>query len=185
MGLSLLFPVLNAIIINNHSNFLPAATTIATRDFLYGLTVSIFMTCWFFGAAILGDLSDTLGRKNALLLCLIGSFLDYLLSAFAVGIHSLTFLILGRVIAGFTAGSQPIPEAAIVDVSSEAYKARNIGLILLAILFGFIIGPIIGGVLSDSRFVSWFGFSTPLYFASLISLINAFLLGWLFDETFQ
>ncbi|AML48313.1 hypothetical protein AYM02_02945 [Coxiella burnetii] len=82
--------------------------------------------------------------------CLIGSFLGYLLSAFAVGIHSLTFLILGRVIAGFTAGSQPIAQAAIVDVSSEAHKARNIGLILLAISLGFIIGPIIGGVLSDS-----------------------------------
>ncbi|WP_197694347.1 MFS transporter [Coxiella burnetii] len=185
MGLSLLFPVLNAIIIDNHSNFLPAATTLATRDFLYGLTVGIFMICWFFGAAILGDLSDTVGRKKALLVCLIGSFLGYLLSAFAVGIHSLTFLILGRVIAGFTAGSQPIAQAAIVDVSSEAHKARNIGLILLAISLGFIIGPIIGGVLSDSQFVSWFGFSTPLYFASLISLINAFLLGWLFDETFQ
>ncbi|WP_264769396.1 MFS transporter [Coxiella burnetii] len=111
--------------------------------------------------------------------------MGYLLSAFAVGIHSLTFLILGRVIAGFTAGSQPIAQAAIVDVSSEAHKARNIGLILLAISLGFIIGPIIGGVLSDSQFVSWFGFSTPLYFASLISLINAFLLGWLFNETFQ
>nr|WP_280124376.1 hypothetical protein [Coxiella endosymbiont of Ornithodoros amblus] len=64
-----------------------------------------------------------------------------------------------------------------MDVSSEVYKARNISLILLLISFGFIIGPIIGGVLLDSRFVSWFWFSTPLYFVSLISLINAFLLG--------
>nr|WP_273700676.1 MFS transporter [Coxiella burnetii] len=144
MGLSLLFPVLNAIIIDNHSNFLPAATTLATRDFLYGLTVGIFMICWFFGAAILGDLSDTVGRKKALLVCLIGSFLGYLLSAFAVGIHSLTFLILGRVIAGFTAGSQPIAQAAIVDVSSEAHKARNIGLILLAISLGLSSGPSLG-----------------------------------------
>ncbi|WP_048874817.1 hypothetical protein [Candidatus Coxiella mudrowiae] len=60
-----------------------------------------------------------------------GSFLSYLLSAFAVVIHSLVFLILGRVIATFTAGSQPIVQAAIVDVSSEEHKARNIGLILL------------------------------------------------------
>ncbi|ATN85195.1 hypothetical protein AYO29_01045 [Coxiella burnetii str. Schperling] len=102
------------------------------------------MICWFFGAAILGDLSDTVGRKKALLVCLIGSFLGYLLSAFAVGIHSLTFLILGRVIAGFTAGSQPIAQAAIVDVSSEAHKARNIGLILLAISLGLSSGPSLG-----------------------------------------
>ncbi|MBT8506531.1 hypothetical protein B1F79_02900 [Coxiella-like endosymbiont of Rhipicephalus sanguineus] len=114
-----------------------------------------------------------------------GSFLGYLLSVFSLVIHSLVFLILGRVIAGFTAGSQPIVQAAIVDVSSEEHKARNIGLILLSISLDFIIGPIIGGVLSDSRFVNWFGFSTPLYFSSLISLFNAFLLCCLFKETFK
>ncbi len=185
MGLSLLFPVLNGIIIDAKSTFLPAATSIATRDLLYGLIVGIFMICWFFGAAILGDLSDTVGRKKSLLICLIGAFLGYLLSAVAVVEQSLTFIIVGRIIAGFTAGSQPIAQAAIVDVSAPEHKARNIGLILLAISIGFIAGPIIGGALSDSRVVSWFNFSTPLYFAAIISLINAFLLMWMFKETFQ
>src|SRR3990167_1409043 len=84
MGLSLLFPVLNSIIIDTNSNFLPATLSMPTRNFLYGLTVGIFMICWFFGAAILGDLSDTVGRKKALMICLIGSFFGYLLSAMAV-----------------------------------------------------------------------------------------------------
>ena len=184
MGLSLLFPVLNSIIVDPASHFLAASTSVSTRDFLYGLTVGIFMICWFFGAAILGDLSDTVGRKKALLICLLGAFLGYLLSAFAVLGQSLTFLIVGRVIAGFTAGSQPIAQAAIVDVSTPERKARNIGFILLALSLGFVLGPIIGGVLSDHRLVSWFSFSTPLYFAAFISLVNAFLLWWLFEETF-
>src|SRR3990167_4007267 len=84
MGLSLLFPVLGSIIIDTHSHFLPATVSISMRDFLYGLTIGIFMICWFFGAAILGDLSDTIGRKKALMVCLIGSFFGYLLSAMAV-----------------------------------------------------------------------------------------------------
>jgi len=113
-----------------------------------------------------------------------GSFLGYLMSAFAVLGHSLVFLILGRVIAGFTAGSQPIAQAAIVDVSTPERKARNIGLILLALSLGFVFGPIIGGVLSDNKLLGWFNFSTPLYFASLISLFNAFLLWFFFQETF-
>ncbi len=183
MGLSLLFPVLNSIIIDVHSNFLPAAASESTRNFLYGLTVSIFMICWFFGATILGDLSDKTGRKKALLICLVGAFAGYLLSALAVVGQSLSFLILGRVIAGFTAGSQPIAQAAIIDISPPEHKARNIGLILLAIALGFTIGPVIGGFLSDNKFVSWFSFSTPLFFASLISLLNAFLLCGLFKET--
>jgi len=143
------------------------------------------MICWFFGAAILGDISDTIGRRKALLICLIGAFFGYFLSAIAIIVKSLGLLIFGRVIAGFTSGSQPIAQAAIVDVSSPVHKARNIGLILLAVSLGFVFGPIIGGVLSDSNIVSWFSFSTPFYFASFISLFNAFLLWMTFKETFM
>lgn len=186
MGLSLLFPVLNSIIIDvNNSDFLSSTVTMGTRDLLYGLIVGIFMICWFFGAAILGDLSDTIGRKKSLMICLIGAFLGYLLSAMAVVAHSVLFLIIGRVIAGFTAGSQPIAQAAIVDVSPPLHKARNLGLIFLGISLGFVIGPIIGGVLSNNHLVSWFSFATPLYFAATISLLNALLLWWLFHETFE
>lgn len=184
MGLGLLFPILNTIIIDPASVFLPIGTTVVTRDFLYGLTVGIFMICWFFGAAILGDLSDTVGRKKSLMICLMGSFFGYSFSAIAIIFHSLLVLILGRVIAGFTAGSQPIAQAAIVDVSGEEHKARNIGLILLAVSLGFVFGPIFGGILSDQALVSWFTYSTPLYFASFISLLNAILLWLFFEETF-
>jgi predicted MFS family arabinose efflux permease len=168
-----------------NSDFLSSAVSIGTRDLLYGLIIGIFMICWFFGAAILGDLSDTIGRKKSLLICLVGAFLGYLLSAVAIVAHSILFLIIGRVIAGFTAGSQPIAQAAIVDVSPEEHKARNLGLIFLGISLGFVIGPIIGGLLSNNHLVSWFSFATPLYFAALISLLNALLLLWLFHETFN
>ncbi|KTC78239.1 MFS transporter [Legionella brunensis] len=184
MGLGLLFPILNTILVEPDSGFLSASTSLGLRDFYYGLTIGIFMICWFFGAAILGDLSDNVGRKKSLMICLIGSFLGYSLSAIAILLHSFWLLILGRIIAGFTSGSQPIAQAAIVDVSTEEYKARNIGLILLAVSLGFVFGPIFGGLLSDSHLVSWFGFQTPLYFAAFLSLINALLLQWSFAETF-
>ena len=71
MGLSLLFPVLNSIIIDTHSDFLLSTVSMTMRNFLYGMTVGIFMICWFFGAAFLGDLSDMIGRKKALMICLL------------------------------------------------------------------------------------------------------------------
>lgn len=184
MGLGLLFPILNAILVDPNTPFLTQALTINERQTLYGLTVGVFMICWFFGAAILGDLSDTVGRRKSLLICLCGAFLGYLISAIAVILHSLLLLMFGRIIAGFTAGSQPIAQAAIIDISSEENKPRNIGLILLAISLGFVFGPIIGGILSDKNLVRWFDFSTPLYFASIISLLNALLLWVFFKETF-
>ena len=61
---------------------------------------------------------------------------------------------------------------------------RNIGYILLALSLGFIVGPLLGGILSDKHIVSWFNFAVPFYFAAIISLINMGLLWWLFNETF-
>ena len=185
MGLSLLFPIINSLIIDTSSSFLSPSVALPTREFLYGFIISIYMLCWFFGAAILGDVSDVAGRKKALMTCLIGAGLGYLLSGFAVNSGALIWLVLGRVVAGLTAGSQPIAQAAIVDVSTPQSKARNIGLILLSISLGFVLGPLIGGVLSDNQFVHWFNFSTPLYFAAALSFVNAFLLHGLFKETWQ
>ncbi len=185
MGLGLLFPILNILFINSSSHFLPSNLSSDARNYLFGLTVAIFMLAWFFGAAYLGDLSDAVGRKKSLLIALIGSFIGYLVSGLAVGIHSLVFLIIGRVIAGFTAGSQAIAQAAIIDISTPDMKARNIGLILLFASLGFIFGPICGGFFSSSAIYSGFTLATPLYFAALISLLNAALLYGLFEETFH
>ncbi len=185
MGLGLLFPILNTILLEPQADFLSSQISTSLRAMYYGFTVGIFMICWFFGAAILGDLSDNIGRKKALLICLIGSFLGYFISAIGIIGHSFLILISGRIVAGFTAGSQPIAQAAIVDVSSDSDKARNIGLILLSVSLGFVFGPIFGGLLSEPKLVSWFSFETPMYFASALSLLNAFFLYWFFQETYK
>ena len=122
MGLSILFPILSIIITNPSTHFLSTSYSADIRNILYGLVVGIFMLCWFFGAAILSDLSDKIGRKKSLLICLIGSFLGYLLGGFAITVHSVWLLVLGRVIDGFTAGSQPIAQASVVDLSTEKNK---------------------------------------------------------------
>jgi len=185
MGLGILFPILSSMIIDSSSQFLPHATTIFTREFLYGAIIGIYMICWFFGAAMLGDLSDIIGRKKSLLICLVGACIGYAISGVAIYFHSIIFLIVGRIIAGFTAGSQPIAQAAIVDISTEKNKARNIGFILLAVSLGFVFGPMAGGILSDPRIVSWFNFATPMYFAAIFSFLNALLLKFTFEETFE
>lgn len=183
MGLGLLFPIINTILIEPNAGFLAEGTSDVLRNFYYGLTIGIFMICWFFGAAILGDLSDSIGRKKSLMICLIGTFFGYFLSAIAIICHSFWILILGRMIAGFTAGSQPIAQAAIIDVSSDEHKSRNIGFILLSISLGFVFGPIFGGLLSNPELVSWFSFTVPMYFAAALSLFNAVILALTFEET--
>lgn len=183
MGLGLVFPILNNLIVDPHSYYVAATLTDTTRNFIFGGIVASFMLSWFFGAPFLGDLSDNIGRKKSLMICLLGAMIGYLISGLGVTLNSMSLLIIGRIIAGFTSGSQPIAQAAIIDLSDPLHKTRNISFILLALSLGFIFGPLAGGVLSNKDIVSWFNFSLPFYFAAFISLVNALLLHKLFKET--
>jgi len=185
MGLGLVIPMLNTLITSPASGFFDHVVAEDRRNFLFGLTMSLFMMCWFFGAAYLGDLSDAIGRKKSLIIALVGNFAGYLISAIGVCFHSITVLIIGRMIAGFTSGSQSIAQAAIIDLSSQEMKTRNLGLILFAASLGFILGPMFGALLSDSRIYHGFGLVTPLYFAAIIAFLNIIFLLWLFKETFE
>src|SRR5260221_8748022 len=172
MGLGLLFPILNTLLVDPQAGFINVNLNLSMRHFAFGATISIYMLCWFFGAAYLGDLSDIIGRKKSLLISLAGSSIGYFIAGIAVGFHSLTLLILGRIIAGFTAGSQSIAQASIIDISTPEHKTRNIGYILFFCSIGFICGPLCGTFFSNNHIVSWFNFTTPFYFASIVSLVN-------------
>lgn len=185
MGLGLVFPLLNSIIIDPNSGFLPHNFSEHLRNIIFGITIGSFMIAWFFGASFLGDLSDQIGRKKSLAICLWGSFFGYLLSALGVSIESYWLMLLGRVIAGFTAGSQAIAQASIVDLSPQEHKARNLGYIFLAMSLGFIVGPLMGGILSDHTLVAWFNFAMPFYFAAVVAFLNIGLLYRYYKETFN
>jgi len=143
MGQGLVFPIINTLMMDPQQSFLPASTTLATRHFNYGLVIGIFFLSWFLGAAYISKLSDSIGRKNAIMICLAGAIVGYVITILSLYMDSLWLLILGRAITGFTAGNQPIAQAAMVDASKdEAEKARNMGFIVAGISAGLVGGPI-------------------------------------------
>ena len=77
MGLGIVFPILNGILQSPASHFFSSAFSAQERSFLYGIVIMVFMLCWFVGSTVLGDFSDKVGRKRALMLCLGGSALGY------------------------------------------------------------------------------------------------------------
>lgn len=184
MGLGLVFPILNNLIVDPTSQY-GMLLSETGRNFLFGTIVAIFMLCWFVGAPFLGDLSDNIGRKKSLMICLVGAAFGYLISALGVTANSLALLIIGRMIAGFTSGSAPIAQAAIIDMSVPETKTRNISWVLLSQSCGFILGPLVGGIFSNNKLVSWFNYSLPFYFAGGISLLNVVLLNIFFKESFN
>ena len=129
--------------------------------FAYAITQFIF-------APIIGSLSDKFGRRPIILISLFGFSLDYLLLAFS---PTITWLFVGRIIAGITGASLTTASAYIADVSTPENRAKNFGMIGAAFGLGFIIGPVIGGLLGQ------YGSRVPFYAAAVLCMIN-FLYGY-------
>jgi MFS transporter, DHA1 family, tetracycline resistance protein len=122
----------------------------------------------FVCAPLMGNLSDQFGRRPILLFSLFGFSLDYLLLAFS---PTITWLFVGRIIAGITGASITTAAAYIADVSTPDNRAKNFGMIGAAFGLGFIIGPVIGG------FLGQYGSRIPFYAAAALCMLN-FLYGY-------
>ena len=110
----------------------------------------VFAVTWgvmqFIIGPILGMLSDRYGRRPVLLLSLFGLGVDFLFMALA---PSLAWLLLGRVLNGMTAASFSTASAYVADVTPPEGRAKAFGFMGSAFSFGFLIGPVVGGVLGD------------------------------------
>ncbi len=131
------------------------------------LTFSYAITQFLF-APLVGNLSDKFGRRPIILISLFAFSMDYLFLAFA---PSIEWLFVGRIIAGLTGASITTASAYIADVSTAENRAKNFGMIGAAFGLGFIIGPVIGGLLGQ------YGARVPFYAAAILCLLN-FLYGF-------
>ncbi len=185
LGLGLAIPILAPMFFDVQHGVLPAGYSTEVRGILLGLIIAIYPLAQFFGSPIIGALSDHKGRKPVLLISLAGTLIGYLVFAAGVLMGSVPMLYLGRAIAGFTGGNLATAYSAIADISDERSKTRNFGLVGMAYGVGFIIGPYLGGLLSDPSVVPWFNFSTPFIAAALLALINIFMVRFRFEETLK
>ena len=177
IGQGLVFPIINTLIMDPSTGFLPESTAMGMRHFDYGLVIGIFFLSWFLGVVYVAKVSDSIGRKNALLICLGGALTGYAITLVSLYVNSLWLLILGRAITGFTAGNQPIAQAAMIDGSADAAdRDRNMGFIVTGISFGLVGGPIIGGVLSDPDLLPGIASLKLPFYASFALVLLAIVL---------
>jgi DHA1 family tetracycline resistance protein-like MFS transporter len=153
LGLTIMLPLLP--FYAEHFGATPAAV---------GLLVSTYAFCQLVAGPVLGQMSDHLGRKPVLMASQVGTFVGFLVLAFA---PNLFVVFLARVIDGLTAGNLSIAQAYIADVTAPKERARAFAVIGIAFGIGFLIGPGASGYLTTH-----FGYHVPILCAAGLSLLS-------------
>jgi len=140
--------------------------------FIVTLYMSTFSFIQFFASPYIGRLSDKFGRKPMLLTSCVADFISHSIMAIAT---TLNLVLISRIIAGLFSCNISVGSAYISDITNEKDRTKYIGYYNAAFSLGFVIGPIVGGLLAGSNP------SNPDYFranifAATINFINFFIL---------
>jgi DHA1 family tetracycline resistance protein-like MFS transporter len=157
MGIGLIMPVMPTLLEDVTGGTLDQAA-------IWGgvLTFSFAIMQFLFGPT-LGNLSDRFGRKPVLMVSLAVMMADYLVMGLA---GSIWLLLVARAIGGVTAATQSTAAAYMADISQPHEKAANFGLASAAFGVGFVLGPILGGLLGQ------FGPRAPFFAAAALAGLN-------------
>lgn len=164
---------------------------------IYGILGATYSAFQLIGAPILGRWSDSVGKKKILLLSQIGTALAWmfflwalflprteflnlnnpLLGAFVLTLPLLT-LFFARALDGITGGNVSVANAYLADVSNEKEMKKNFGKMAVSTNLGFILGPLLAGVLGATIL----GATLPVIVALVVSIIAIFVIGFSLKE---
>jgi MFS transporter, DHA1 family, tetracycline resistance protein len=161
MSIGLIVPVLPALV----GGFTQSQSE---QAYWYGVVAFAFGLANFFGAPVLGALSDRYGRRPVLLMGFCGLALNFFATAAAT---ALWMLIAVRLVGGAVQANAAVANAYVADITPPAQRAKRFGQIGAMFGLGFIAGPVMGGILGD------IDLHLPFYVAGVMSLINL-AYGW-------
>ncbi|SFW75021.1 MFS transporter [Chitinophaga sancti] len=159
VGMSLVIPLLPFLV----GKYMPAEQVVVGMSAL----MSVFAACTFIAAPIFGALSDRYGRRNILMISLLGSVAGYVL--FGIG-GSLWMLFLGRIIDGLTAGNISTLFAIITDITAPEERTKWFGYMGAVMGIGLLAGPALGGLLGAVSLSMPFFITAGIIFLSCIAV---------------
>lgn len=140
-----------------------------------GLLMAVYSLMQFLFAPMWGRISDRIGRKPVIMIGILGLSLSFFLMALST---ELWMLFAARIIGGFlSSANMPTVMAYVADITSEEDRGKGMGIIGASVGLGFIFGPAIGGVFSQSSL------STPFYLAGATSLITFLFVTFVLKES--
>ncbi|GCE14003.1 MFS transporter [Tengunoibacter tsumagoiensis] len=141
-----------------------------------GLILTVYAIAQFVCTPLLGSLSDRYGRKPVIVASLILETCSFVLTALA---GNLPLLLCARFLGGIGASNIGSAQAVVADVTDAKNRASGMGMIGASIGLGFVIGPLLGGILAP------LGTTLPFWVAGGLALINALLVILFLPETRQ
>lgn len=137
-------------------------------EFDVALVIALYSLCAGLAGPYWGALSDRIGRKKVLIICLTGGAMSYVLLGFA---NQLWLVYVARALAGVMAGNLPVASALMADLSRPERRAKAMGLVGTAFGLGLILGPLLGGLLAGDGE----SFAAAGFFAAGMSLLSVVL----------
>ncbi|HEX4840268.1 MAG TPA: MFS transporter [Rhabdochlamydiaceae bacterium] len=182
IGISMPYLIFPALFLNPHYAILPASWGPSSHALFLGITLAAYPLGQFVGSPILGTLSDEYGRKQLLSASLLIAAGCYLLTGFAIAWKHLGLLIVSRFMAGIMEGNIAVARAMAADIKTIS-KHETFGKINAAISFAYLLGPLLGGLLSDKNLLESLTASTPFYFICVLFLCLAGLSALVLDKS--
>lgn len=133
------------------------------------LMFSAYSLGQFFAEPFWGRLSDRIGRKPVLLMTLVANALGYLALAF---VPNVWLAIAVRLFTGLGAGNISTVQGYVADVTPPEQRAGRMGMIGAAFGLGFIVGPGLGGLLTQPQ-LGRLGYQLPIFTAAGLAALAA------------
>jgi len=186
LGATIVFPIFAPLFLESTQKLLGVDLPLSYKTIMLGVFLGVYPLMQFVLAPLLGEYSDHHGRKKALLLTTLLTFIGYGLGAWGIHSYSLMWILLSRLIMGVGAGNLSICLSTLSDLSLEERKKERYFSYGSAIGgFAFILGPFLGGKLSDSSVNGLFSAAFPMMVGALLGLTNVLFILFAFEETIK
>ena len=162
VSIGLIIPVLPALV----GTFTSSQTE---QAWWYGAVTFAFSFANFFASPLLGAMSDRFGRRPVLLVGFCALALSFFVTALA---NALWILIVVRLFSGAMQSNISVANAYVADITPPEDRAKRFGLLGAMFGIGFILGPVVGGLLGA------IDLQLPFFVAGVLALVNL-LYGWL------
>lgn len=182
LGISIPYLIFPALFFNTGFSIVPDTWGDASRAIFLGITLAAYPLGQFLGSPILGSLSDDYGRKPILVVSLVVAGLSNLLCGWAITWQHLGILILSRFLSGIMEGNIAIARAMASDLKLLS-KHETFGKINAMASIAYLIGPLIGGVLTDTSLFEELTIATPFYVVFIIFIALAGLATAILSQT--